>query len=183
VASHPLSLIATLADEDRLRALAALLPTGAARSTEGVAEQTGLTVRAARRALSRLESGGLVSRDGDGAWRPHVELLREVLAAGRPGGEPVDHGVTDPASAAVLRAFMPHGRLETIPAARGKRLVVLDQIATVFEPGRRYAEHEVNALLTAFHPDYAALRRYLVDEGFLAREEGTYWRVGGTVDV
>ena len=33
------------------------------------------------------------------------------------------------------------------------------------------------------HPDYAALRRYLVDDQFLAREEGEYWRVGGSVDV
>jgi hypothetical protein len=38
-------------------------------------------------------------------------------------------------------------------------------------------------MLSAFHPDYAALRRYLVDESLLAREGGTYWRVGGTVEV
>ena len=31
--------------------------------------------------------------------------------------------------------------------------------------------------------DYAALRRYLVDEGFLGRERNIYWRTGGTVDV
>jgi hypothetical protein len=60
---------------------------------------------------------------------------------------------------------------------------VLDQIAMVFEPGRRYDEREVNSLLKAFHHDYAALRRYLVDEGFLTRDSGMYWRVGGTVDV
>jgi hypothetical protein len=26
------------------------------------------------------------------------------------------------------------------------------------------------------------LRRYLVDEGFLSRDAGIYWRTGGTVD-
>ena len=31
--------------------------------------------------------------------------------------------------------------------------------------------------------DHAALRRYLVDEGFLTREESVYWRTGGTVEV
>jgi len=31
--------------------------------------------------------------------------------------------------------------------------------------------------------DHAALRRYLVDEGFLSRQAGVYWRSGGTVDV
>ncbi|MDQ1615762.1 MAG: hypothetical protein QOJ60_1701, partial [Actinomycetota bacterium] len=91
--------------------------------------------------------------------------------------------VSDPAAAAVLRTVMPHGSLAQMPVARGKRLVVLDQIAMVFEPGRRYDEREVNSLLKAFHHDYAALRRYLVDEGFLTRDSGMYWRVGGTVDV
>jgi hypothetical protein len=182
---HPLALLATLADEDRLRVLAALLPQGGdGRSTEDVAAATGLSLRAARRALSRLESGALVSMTADGSWHAHVERLRDALgAAARPGGEPVDHGVSDPAAAAVLRTFMPHGSLEQMPVARGKRLVVLDQIAMVFEPGRRYDEREVNSLLKAFHHDYAALRRYLVDEGFLTRDSGTYWRVGGTVDV
>jgi hypothetical protein len=37
--------------------------------------------------------------------------------------------------------------------------------------------------LRAFYDDYVALRRYLVDEGFLAREGGIYWRSGGTVEV
>ena len=38
-------------------------------------------------------------------------------------------------------------------------------------------------VLRAFFADYAALRRYLVDEGFLARDAGEYWRAGGHVDV
>jgi hypothetical protein len=78
---------------------------------------------------------------------------------------------------------MPDGRLDRIPASRAKRLVVLDHVVRVFEPGVRYPERDVNTMLAAFHPDYAALRRYLVDEMFLAREHGTYWRIGGTVDV
>ena len=31
--------------------------------------------------------------------------------------------------------------------------------------------------------DHGVLRRYLVDEGFLSRQAGVYWRSGGTVDV
>ena len=45
----------------------------------------------------------------------------------------------------------------------------------------RYDETDVNNRLRAFHPDVAALRRYLVEEGFLDRESGVYWRTGGTV--
>lgn len=75
------------------------------------------------------------------------------------------------------------GRLHTIPSKRSKRLVVLDHLAQRFEPGRVYPEAEVNEVLQRFHPDYAALRRYLVDDLFLTREDGHYWRSGGTVDV
>jgi hypothetical protein len=88
-----------------------------------------------------------------------------------------------PDAAVLIDRFMPGGRLVQMPARRNKRLVVLDQVARAFEPGRRYPEQEVNFILLDVYDDYAALRRYLVDEGFLAREDGIYWRVGGTVDV
>jgi hypothetical protein len=60
------------------------------------------------------------------------------------------------------------------------------------EPGRRYPEPEVNELLGRYHPDYAMLRRYLVDDGFLDRADETgpgtrsvkvYWRTGGSIDL
>ena len=37
----------------------------------------------------------------------------------------------------------------------------------------------MNFTLQLFHADYAALRRYMVDEGLLTRAEGVYWRSGG----
>lgn len=49
--------------------------------------------------------------------------------------------------------------------------------------GVRYPEREVDAVLKRFHPDHASLRRFLVDEGFLSRQRGVYWRTGGPVDV
>lgn len=75
------------------------------------------------------------------------------------------------------------GRLHSIPSQHAKRLVVLDHLAQRFELGVVYPEAEVNATLRTFHPDVAALRRYLVDEGFLTRREGHYWRSGGTVPL
>jgi uncharacterized protein DUF2087 len=48
-------------------------------------------------------------------------------------------------------------------------------------PGVRYPEQRVSQFLGALHPDYAALRRYLVDEELLTRSAGQYWRSGGTV--
>ena len=63
------------------------------------------------------------------------------------------------------------------------RKETLDHLAEEFEPGRVYPESEVNEVLQGFHPDHAALRRYLVEDQFLSREGGHYWRSGGTVDV
>lgn len=84
----------------------------------------------------------------------------------------------------VLRSFLDEdGRLRSIPARHAKRLVVLDHLAQRFEPGERYSELEVNRRLREAHPDVAALRRYLVEDGFLDREGGVYWRTGGSVDV
>jgi len=91
--------------------------------------------------------------------------------------DPVDPSET------LRRFFAPDGRLHTMPTKHTKRRWVLDKIAQRFEPGRKYAEREVDAVLKEIHDDHAALRRYLVDEGFLTREAGIYWRSGGTVDV
>ena len=83
----------------------------------------------------------------------------------------------------MLATFVQDGRIVTMPTKRAKRLVVLDHVAQSFEPGTSYSEAEVNAVLRGFHEDVAALRRYLVDEGFLSREANVYWRTGGTVPV
>ena len=64
-----------------------------------------------------------------------------------------------------------------------KRRIVLERIASEFEPGRRYEEKEVNVIVGAFYNDYAAIRRYLVDEGFMDRDHGVYWRAGGRVEL
>lgn len=72
-----------------------------------------------------------------------------------------------------------------IPASRAKRQIVLQRLALEFDVGHHYTEREVNEILFAFHPDWSALRRYLVDEGYLDRghidDENRYWRSGGRV--
>jgi len=76
---------------------------------------------------------------------------------------------------------MRDGRITALPAKRSRRLMLLDHVAQLFDVGVRYSESEVNRTLLALHEDYAALRRCLVDEGFLSRDHGVYWRTGGSV--
>ena len=90
----------------------------------------------------------------------------------------------DEADRRTLERFLaPDGTLRSIPSKHAKLLVVLDHLAQHFEPGRVYTEGEVNDTINVVHPDHAALRRYLVDDLFLSREDGHYWRSGGTVEV
>jgi hypothetical protein len=84
---------------------------------------------------------------------------------------------------AVLSNFMRDGRIVTMPAKRSRRLVLLNYVAQMFDIGVRYSEGEVNRRLRNLHDDYAALRRYLVDEEFMSRQHGEYWRSGGSVNT
>jgi len=68
-------------------------------------------------------------------------------------------------------------RLRAFPTHRKKQLVVLGRLAKEFEFGVHYSEREVNEILKRFHPDCATLRRQLVDNRFMARERGIYWRL------
>lgn len=174
------TLLGLLADDERLNVVAALA-LGARTPTE-VAEATGLDVPRAGKALARLTTGGLVEQEGAG-YRLVRERFREAFRSiERPAPETVDSGLGEDADR-VLRAFVRNGKLTSIPVAHSKRLVVLDFLAGQFEPGEAYPEAEVNRRLAEFHPDVAALRRYLVDEGFLRRQDRFYWRSGGTFEV
>jgi len=174
-------VVGLLADGDRLRCVAALI-LGAVTVGE-VATAAGVDVRRAGRALSRLVDGGLVEVDGHGYRVLEEELRASARAAATATPVADEHGDAPPAVARVLRAFVREGRLRSIPAVRSKRLVLLDWLAQDFEPGRRYPEREVNAVLRRRHDDTASLRRALVDEGFMDRAGGRYWRTGGTVDT
>ena len=174
-------LVGLLADDDRRRAVAALVL--GATSLDGVQADTGLSVRSAARAVQRLVDAGLVIRGDDGT----LHLLGEAFAlAARAEAERAprssEHDDEPENVARVLRVFVRDGRLTSIPTVQAKRLVVLDWIAQRFEPGRRYPEATVNLMLAAVHPDTAALRRYLVDEEIMGRDHGEYWRAGGTFD-
>ena len=163
-------LVGLLADDDRRRCRAVL-----GQHHRSVQTDTGLSVRPAARAVQRLVDAGLVVRGDDGTPTcGGVRLPRHRTPPDRRTHDEPEN----------VRCCVPvrDGRLTSIPTVRAKRLVVLDWLAQRFDPGRRYPEATVNLIISAVHPDTAALRRYLVDEGILDREHGEYWRTGGTFD-
>jgi len=84
----------------------------------------------------------------------------------------------------VLATFVDaRGRLTAIPAQHRKLMVVLRWLVEEFQPGRRYSEAEVNRIIGRRHPDFAALRRFLVDEELMQRALSVYWRTGTVPNV
>lgn len=179
----PEAIVGLLAEESRLKVVAAIA-LGATTESD-VAAAANLEPKTVRKALDRLIRGGLVEATPQHELRVSVQRFKEAAqraAAERPQARPEELGATAD-QAQVLRNYLVDGRLTHIPSNRGKRRVVLDFLAGQFEPGRVYPEEQVNYLLGRFHADYAALRRYLVEEELLERRGGFYWRTGGTFEV
>ena len=177
----PAEIVGLLAEPDRLRVLAALVL--GARTPADVAAASGLGAREVGRALQKLQAGGLV----DDKLEVRAELFKEAARAAAPVVRTEDLGYADAGVEQVIGRFVREGRLLSLPAAGTKRRLVLEHVVQSFEPGRRYPEREVDAVLRAWTDgggtDHATLRRYLVDHQLLAREGGEYWRSGGWVDV
>jgi hypothetical protein len=180
---EPDDILRALADPERL-AIAGLLARGAW-TAAALGEELELPVARLRKHLNRLTTAGVARLEDDRrSYRLDPDTLRRIAeAVGPPRGAGLALGAVSEDEESTLRTFFRNGRLTEIPARESKRRIVLERIAVEFDPGVRYDEKEVNVIVGRFFNDYAALRRHLVDGGFLSRDHGVYWRTGGRVDV
>ena len=79
--------------------------------------------------------------------------------------------------AKTLRTFMPDGRIVAVPTKRRALVLILIEVLAALEPDRIYDEKQLGAILGDFHPDFALLRRELIDYRLLERNAhtGEYW--------
>jgi hypothetical protein len=171
----PAHVLGRLADERRLRVLAAVaLGDG---SVGTIAERTGLTADETGRALGQLLGAGIVTQ-GQGGLEVDLRSFADAARSASPPRRKPDLADATPSQAAVLRNFVDQdGRITRLPARDAKRRLVLEYVAERFEPGREYPEKQVNGILLGLHDDYVTLRRLLVDDGLLTRQAGVYRRV------
>lgn len=68
-------------------------------------------------------------------------------------------------------------KLKVFSSKEKKKIVILRKLAEQFQPGRKYTEKEVNEILGAVYDDYAMLRRYLIEYGYMERTKdcSSYW--------
>jgi DNA-binding transcriptional ArsR family regulator len=167
-----------LVDVERLKivGLLAIAP----RTVAEVADLLQLKPMRASNHLDQLVHAGVAAQQGVTyhlAGEAVQQMAKEVLAGSRPAlkAEDLDGPEYD---RKVLSSFLnPDGTLKQLPNQQKKLLVVLSHVILAFEPGVRYPEKTVNDKLKRYYADFASLRRYLVDNGLLARESGVYWRV------
>src|SRR5262245_7319271 len=170
----PAHVLGRLADENRLRVLSAVALGD--RSVATVAERTGLTADQTARALGQLLSAGIVTQGRDGL-EVDLRAFADAARTASPQRRRPELADATPEQAAVLRNFVDErGRITALPAREAKRRLVLEYCAQRFEPGRKYDEKQVNGRLLEVYDDHVTLRRFLVDEGLLARDAGVYRR-------
>ncbi len=171
-----------LADESRLKLLGILATREY--SVEELAALLQLKAPTISHHLARLRELGLIQMRSEGNthfYRLDAENLRATsrgLLSSEKMAEivPLEDLAVDAWERKVLRDFFDGPRLKEIPASRKKRVVVLRWLAQLFEPGIRYSEAQINEIIKRHHPDASALRREMIGEHLLQREQGVYWR-------
>ena len=134
-------------------------------------------------ALDRLTNAGLVEPDPSGEYLLLAQAFQRAARAEAEPRPPSRFEARPPKQRKVLDRAFQDDRLVRLPAKQSHRSIVLDELVQRFEPGEKYTERQVNAMLSNSDIDAATLRRNLVDHGLLDRSGGTYWRSGGTVDI
>lgn len=77
----------------------------------------------------------------------------------------------------VLSTFVENGRITQLPTRRKKQAIVMQWVADQFEYNVHYPEAELNERLKELNPDFASLRRYLIDHKLMERDKNIYWRI------
>jgi DNA-binding transcriptional regulator YhcF (GntR family) len=175
-----IAIMKALADQSRLAMVNSLLEQS--QYVEELASRHGLSPSTISFHLRKLEQAGLVSSRKEQYYTVisandaiFDTTLRQIVSA-PPAGRELQDERMDAYRRKVLESFFRNGRLEKLPAQHKKRLIVLEQLAARFAPGRRYSEQEVTGLIAPLYDDYCTVRRLLVDEGMISRDGTTYWR-------
>jgi len=95
--------------------------------------------------------------------------------------------VTQKDSDKLLKTLFPEGTdgpLKTFSIKEKHKLVALQEIVKRFQGERTYTEKEINQILKIVYHDFATLRRYLIEYGFLDRtpDGSQYWLQSDSVN-
>ena len=173
-----LSIYKALADETRLKILSALREKEM--YVELLSERLQLTPATVSFHMKKLAAAGLVETRREQYYTMYS--LRQEAFSLTLGEMTFAEGESDAAGKQreemyrrkVVKAFMPYGYCEVMPAQSKKRMIVYEEIFKKFEVGKQYSEKEVNAMIGQVHGDFCTVRRAFVGLGWMTRENGIY---------
>ena len=175
-------IVGMLANENRFKVVASI--TLGRNTFQEIGDITNLNDATVKRALAQLIESELINKSNGDTYILNIGLLRDTARG-------ASRILEDVPELSVIDRYIKNGQLASWPRKRDKRLKVLEHISNIFEYDMDYRESEINQALSTFNSDYATIRRYLIDEGFLARENRLmkdgrtrviYWRVSRNID-
>ena len=179
--AEAIKLFKCLADKSRLQILKSLMQEDM--YVERLAERLSLSPATISFHLKKLEDAGCVSARKEQYYTMY-QIRREMFMAR------ILDLISEESSEAqlqaqrdaeyrekILKTFFVYDRLVSIPAQRKKRRICLEVIAESFEVGKPYDEAAVNEAILRFHDDYCTIRREMICEHIMERENGMYTRM------
>ncbi|KUL28488.1 DUF2087 domain-containing protein [Actinoplanes awajinensis] len=167
-AARAAELLTQLSNPARLRAFAELVRRG--KEGSSLAEMSfhlDISKPEAGEALGRLAGLGLATGSGDGYYRAQPDVLREVAQA-LTATLPIAPLLRDYPQ---LKSYFAHGRLTSLPPTMSERYQqTAELLARFLAVEGVLTEDEVNRRLAAVTDDVAAVRRMLVESGWLERD-------------
>ena len=177
--TEAIKLFKCLADKSRLQILKSLSQEDM--YVERLAERLGLTPATISFHLKKLADAGAVTSYRNQyyvmyALQKEIFLSRILDIIQEESDEAEIHAQRDAEyRQKVINSFFEYGKLKAIPAQRKKERIILEEIAKAFEPKRVYTEREVNIIIADFHDDFCTIRRDMISEKIMERENGKYW--------
>jgi ArsR family transcriptional regulator len=173
-----LKIFKALADESRLNIINAL--NGKPYYVEELAERINLSSSTISFHLKKLEEAGLVYSSKEQYYvnyylrKELLELpLKEMLKVKIKVKNEEDERM-EKYRKKVVDSFFEYGKLKSLPVQRKKRRIILEEIFRAFEAEKDYTEREVNLLIADFHDDFCTIRRDMISEKLLERNNGIY---------
>lgn len=179
-----LEFFKALADANRLKIIGLLAKED--QSVEQLAELLGVSSSTVSHHLSRLSRAGLVNARAESYYSIYhlnleklESLSKEILAEETLPAVTADLNL-DAYDQKVIRNYTNEdGSVKALPTQQKKLIAILRYVSQDFEAGLRYSEKQVSEMLEHYHPDYAFLRRSLIEFQMMERENGggAYWLV------
>ena len=173
-----IALFKCLADKSRIQILKSLMQEEM--YVERLAERLGITAATVSFHLKKLEDVGAVKSRKDQYYNMYsinYDVFKvSILDILKEESDEIDlqKERDEKYRKKVIDSFFEYGKLKRIPSQRKKERIVLEEIAKSFETGREYTEREVNIIIADFHDGFCTIRRDMISEGIIARENMIY---------